>query len=168
MLLQIIDQTDCLPNWPRFSYGVTLLSLLLQGLFILHRWSTTSYELLRCWKLDRRRAIPGVCLVFCSGDSLCFVLAEQQWRTHTRWHLVFLVYLPCTLTTSITFLFLVFSHQQFCGTPSTNSSRVWCSSWWTDTSAIWSGLIMPAAGVTWFKIKTNYSKLQIFSLSSLK
>lgn len=77
------------------------------------------------------------------------VLGEKEWRTWTRWILAEET-LPVIFTAKITSLSLVSSDHQDCGTPSMMSSRVCFSSWRTETSAIWPGLITPVAGVTYW------------------
>lgn len=137
----VVYQSEC----PDFA--MTAASLLFQGPCKFLSWSATSEEQLSRWKSDRWRTFawiwPGLSLL-----STRIFLPEKLWRTRIRWVLVPVEKLPRTLTTNITSLSLASSHHQFWGTPSINSSSVWNSSWWTDISAICSGVIIPAAGLT--------------------
>lgn len=89
-------------------------------------------------------------------ESMRVEVEEKDWRTWTRWVLISEEALPVIFTTSITSLSLVSSDPQACGCPSMMSSRVCISSWRTETSAIWPGLITPVAGVTCYKGFINW------------
>lgn len=111
--------------WPAYELLCwATLALSRQGLCRFRRWSTTSQEPLSHWISDRWRACAWVRLELFGLCSIGISLAEILWRTRMRCLFALVVQLPRTSTTSITSLSLESSHQQFCGTPSTNSSKV--------------------------------------------
>lgn len=135
-----------------------------QGLCRLRKWWTTSGEELRGWKSERWRRLLLLLLGWWPFLIITLLLMmggivlSEQWRTRTLW--IFIASVvggppPHTFTSNITSLSLASSHHQFCGTPSTYSSNVWYTSWWTDISTIWPASMMPDAGLTCETNKNN-------------
>ena len=89
----------------------------------------------------------------------------QQCRTLILCVMVSVEALPVTLTKRTAPISLVASHHQFCCTPSTHSSFVKKSSWWTATSIVSPGSMRPTDGWTYLTLQGqiriyHYSKSQ--------
>lgn len=76
-------------------------------------------------------------------------LAEKLWCTCTWCVLASVDWLALIKIIKVTSLFTVSSDHQPCRVSSTEFSNDRLSTCWTKISAAWSGLMMPAAGVTW-------------------
>lgn len=110
-------------------------------------WSFILFEVLpTCFSADLWWELPWLLLLFFEFTQTAS--GVKLWRTCTWCVLASVDWLALILIIKTTSLSFVSSDHQLWGMPSTESPNDWLSSWRTKISAAWSGLTMPAAGVT--------------------